>query len=90
MYYTYILYSKKLDKFYIGYTENINNRFKEHNKGEVNYTSRGLPWVLVHYQAFIYKEDAQKEEKFLKTGKGRERRKYLLEYFNKWRGVRVV
>lgn len=83
MYYVYILYSKKLNKFYIGYTENIKRRVKEHNQGNSKFTTNGIPWVVVYYEAFMYKEDAEREEKFLKTGKGRERKKYLLEYFNK-------
>ncbi len=78
MYYVYILYSAKLNKKYIGRTDNLKNRMEEHNKGKVPFTSRGLPWVLIYYQAFLNKEDAVSEELFLKTGKGRERIKYLL------------
>ena len=32
MFYTYILYSKKFDKIYIGYTSNLKNRMLSHNK----------------------------------------------------------
>ncbi len=81
MYYVYIIYSFKINKFYIGYTEDLQARIKRHNLGKSNFTSKGIPWTLVHYQAFLEKEDAQNEEKFLKTGKGRERRKKLLEIF---------
>jgi len=35
----------------------------------------------VYYQAFLNKKDAQTEEKFLKTGRGRERLKYLLQHY---------
>ncbi len=83
MYYTYILYSKKLTKYYVGHTENLKERFKQHNNKMVPFTSRGVPWKLVYYEAFIEKDDAIKEERFLKTGKGRERRKYLLSNFEK-------
>jgi len=83
MYYTYILYSKKLDKFYNGFTEDLKERFKNHNQGKVPFTSRGIPWQLVYYEAFLEKEDALREERFLKTGKGRERRKFLLSAFYK-------
>jgi predicted GIY-YIG superfamily endonuclease len=38
---------------------------------------------LVFYEAFVQKADATREEKFLKTDKGRERRKYLLAEFEK-------
>jgi hypothetical protein len=38
---------------------------------------------LIYYEAFTEKIDSLNEEKFLKTGKGRERRKILLSRFLK-------
>jgi len=78
MYYVYIIFSKKLNKRYIGYCEDLIKRIHSHNKGENYFTSRGLPWKLIYYEAFNSKKDAVREELFLKTGKGRERLKYLL------------
>ena len=78
-YYVYILFSDKLRKRYIGRTEDLKARLEEHNHGKVPFTSKGLPWKIIHYQAFINKADAIAEEKFLKSGKGRERLKYLLK-----------
>ncbi len=78
MYYVYILYSKKLKKKYIGLTSDLKSRINEHNGGYSNFTNRGKPWDLIYYEAFYTKKDASEEEKFLKTGKGRERIKYLL------------
>ncbi len=79
MYYVYILYSKKLKKKYIGFSENLKERLLEHNLGKCKFTSRGLPWNLIHYQVFKSEKDARREEEFLITGKGRERLNYLLE-----------
>ncbi len=78
MFYIYIIYSKKLNKKYIGYCENLKNRVKEHNNGESKFTSRGVPWSLVYYQVFLSEADARNEERFLKSGKGRDRLKFLL------------
>jgi len=61
MYFVYILYSKKLNKFYTGYTQNLKNRLKNHNNREVYFTSRGCPWKLIFYEAFIEKSDAVRE-----------------------------
>lgn len=83
MYYVYILHSTKLNKYYVGSTADLRVRLKEHNSGRVPFTARGLPWRLVFYEAFVQKADATREERFLKTGKGRERRKYLLAEFEK-------
>jgi len=49
MYFVYILFSKKLQKYYIGQTNNIKNRLQQHNSGESNYTSRGIPWEFKWY-----------------------------------------
>jgi len=80
MHYVYILYSEKLEKLYVGSTGNLKKRINAHNQGAASFTSRGIPWKLLYYQAFINKTDASREELFLKTGKGRERIKYLLKH----------
>jgi len=78
MYYVYILFSAKLKKKYIGYCQDLKERIISHNKGENQYTKKGRPWKLIYYEAFTSKTDAIREELFLKSGKGRERLKYLL------------
>lgn len=79
MNYVYIIYSKAANKFYTGKTSNVQDRLYEHNKGKVRSTKAGVPWQLVYYEAFINSTDAGREEIFLKSGKGRDRIKYLLE-----------
>ncbi|MCB0733580.1 MAG: GIY-YIG nuclease family protein [Bacteroidetes bacterium] len=72
MYFCYILYSSKLDRFYKGSTENVESRVIKHNKGDVTFTSRGRPWTLVWCVAKDNKTDALKLEKKLKNlGRGR-------------------
>lgn len=82
MYYVYVIYSVKLKRRYIGFTEDLQRRFEEHNCEKDTFTSKGLPWKLIYYQAFISKKDAMAEERFLKTGKGRERMKFLFSNIN--------
>jgi putative endonuclease len=48
MYFVYILYSNTLDKYYVGSTENLSNRLLEHNRGKGNFTSKGIPLILIH------------------------------------------
>lgn len=79
MYYVYIIYSDKLNKKYIGYSENLKNRLEEHNRGKSSFCSRGENWKLIYYEVFKSEKDARREEQFLKSGKGRERLKFLLE-----------
>jgi len=47
LYWVYIIYSKSLDKFYKGQTNNFENRLARHNNGSVKATKPGIPWVLV-------------------------------------------
>ncbi len=77
MFYVYILKSSVTKKLYKGSTQDLRKRFEEHNSGKVKSTKNGKPWSLIYYEAFISKTDARREELFLKTGKGRERIKYL-------------
>ena len=80
MFYVYVLSSDSAKRLYKGLTSDLRRRLKEHNSGHVSATKGYRPWRLVYYEAFIDKKDAESEEKFLKSGKGRERLKYLLEY----------
>ncbi|MBK6543809.1 MAG: GIY-YIG nuclease family protein [Saprospiraceae bacterium] len=48
MFYVYILFSDKLNKYYVGSTQNLNQRFFQHNHGKTPFTKTGIPWVLVH------------------------------------------
>ena len=69
--YTYAFYSEKLDKFYIGSTNNLKRRVKEHKYGKTHTTIRMKDWKLVYYEACLSKKDAQYRERQLKTGFGR-------------------
>ena len=71
MFYTYILKSKKNDKFYIGFTNDLRKRLKEHNDGKSTYTKGRGPYDLIYYEACLAKEDARSRELYLKSGRGR-------------------
>jgi predicted GIY-YIG superfamily endonuclease len=73
MYYVYILTSKKSkSRFYIGITNNLDRRLKEHAdaKGS-NYTVRHAPWELETYVAFKNRILAENFELYLKSHSGR-------------------
>lgn len=78
MYYVYILVNKN-KTLYKGFTKNLKVRYLAHNSGKVKSTKLGRPWKLIYYQAFENEIDARREELFLKSGKGRDRLKYLFE-----------
>ncbi len=70
MYFVYILYSKSINKFYVGYSENPENRLEFHNS-ELNniWSKRGKPWELKSTFCFQNKTDALRAEKFIKKQK---------------------
>jgi putative endonuclease len=72
MYYVYVLRSLKDKKLYIGYTNDLKRRFREHNAGRNEVTKERRPFILLYYEACNQKEDALKREFQLKTGFGRE------------------
>ena len=79
MHYVYIIYSKKLDKRYIGSTSDLKERMKRHNSERSKFTAKGYPWKVLYYEAFLDKKDALREERFLKSGQGRKRMNNLFE-----------
>ena len=48
MYFVYILYSRSLNKFYVGQTNNLNDRLIRHNMAREKFTKNGIPWDLIH------------------------------------------
>jgi len=80
MYYVYIIQSDITGRLYKGSTSDLKRRLREHNHGNVSSTKSGIPWKLIYYEAFTNKIDALREEIFLKSGKGRDRIRYLLEH----------
>ena len=57
--------------FYTGYTNNLENRVNEHNKGKVKSTKNRKPFELVYYEASRNIDDALHREKYLKTTYGK-------------------
>jgi len=62
----YILKSREDGKLYIGYTDNLKKRLKEHNLGLVRSTKTRRPLYLVYYEAYASKQDAMQRELNLK------------------------
>jgi putative endonuclease len=67
----YILYSLKLDKYYVGSTSDIIRRLEEHNRGKEKYTRTGLPWNLVYQETFNELHAARSREAYIKKQKSR-------------------
>ncbi|MCF8264867.1 MAG: GIY-YIG nuclease family protein [Melioribacteraceae bacterium] len=71
LFFTYILRSKKSDRFYIGSTNNLERRVNEHNAGQTHSTRSGKPWELVYSKEFDSKIEATQFEMKIKKMKSR-------------------
>lgn len=70
MHYVYILRSLKDDGFYIGCTQNVENRLLEHNKGKTLSLKKRRPLIVVYTEKYCSITDAFKREKQIKSYKG--------------------
>ena len=77
-YYVYILLSSKDKKSYIGFTNDLARRLKEHNSGKNISTKSRRPLKLIYYEAHLSKADAMRREQYFKTTKGKSTLKQML------------
>ena len=71
-YYVYILKSMvDTDRFYTGFTENLENRLKDHNSGKNPHTVKHRPWRVKTAIAFSDRNKALEFERYLKSPSGR-------------------
>jgi putative endonuclease len=66
MFYSYILKSKKDNDLYIGSTNDLKERLKKHNLGQVFSTKTRRPLEIIYYEAYKSEKDARKREHNLK------------------------
>lgn len=71
MHFVYVIISEIDGRTYVGLTNDINRRIKEHNSGNVEATSYRRPFKIVSYFAFDSLKKARQFERYLKTGSGR-------------------
>ena len=66
MFFVYFLKSEKDKKLYIGSTNDLRKRFKEHNSGFVESTKLRRPFKLVYFEAYASEKEARHREHNLK------------------------
>jgi putative endonuclease len=63
MYYVYVLKSDAHDRIYIGFSNDVDMRLKQHNAGKTKSTKAYRPWKLIHTEEFPDRVSARKREK---------------------------
>ena len=76
MFHIYVIKSQTSGKIYIGQTENLEKRLRQHNDKEFDkrsYTKLNKgPWIITHKENYKTRGEALKREKYLKSHHGRD------------------
>lgn len=82
-FWTYVIRSLSTGRLYTGHTMDLHKRLREHNDPESfssHFTKRiPGPWILVYSEPFPTRAEAYRRERWLKTGRGREYLRQILE-----------
>ena len=71
MWFVYVLESLVNGRYYIGSTNNLERRLKEHNSGKSKYTSLTKPFKIIYIENYETETEARKREFYLKRLKSR-------------------
>ncbi len=77
IYIVYILYSKTINRYYVGYTgDDIEERLRKHNTNHKGYTGKTDDWEIMYTESYTSKTEAMQRELKIKKRKSR---KYIEE-----------
>jgi len=71
MFYTYIIYSKTLNKYYVGSCQDINKRIDDHLNSRSKFTKSAKDWEIKYFETFLTRSEACKRELQIKKMKSR-------------------
>ena len=80
MVYVYILQSEKDGGFYIGYTTDLSRRVQQHNAGKTRSLKHRRPLKIVYLEELNTIKEAKLREKQIKSYKGGEAFRKLINY----------
>jgi putative endonuclease len=70
-YYLYIIQSSKDESYYVGTTQNLDDRLARHNHGRSKFTKAKCPWQFVYFEEYPDRSCAMKKEYAIKRKKKR-------------------
>ena len=81
IYYVYLIktINSRINKTYVGYTNNLRNRLDKYNSSKGARSTKGFKWVLIYKKKFISKSKAMSYEYKLK--KNRKKRNEIVEKY---------
>ena len=81
MYEVYAIASLSRNYIYVGITNDLGRRFKEHNAGHNKTTKPYLPFQLLYRESCSDRPTARIREKYWKSGTGKEQLKMIRDTF---------
>jgi putative endonuclease len=82
MFYTYIIYSNSIDKYYVGSCQDVQERLNGHLNSRSKYTKQAKDWELKHFETFSSRTEACQREMQIKKMKSRKYIESLIENKN--------
>ena len=79
MFYVYILYSASFDRYYIGQSNNLEDRIRRHNSGYIKSTKAYKPWEVVYSETYQSRGESMARESYLKSLKSKTAIKELVD-----------
>ena len=77
-FFLYVIYSPSIDQYYVGHSENIEDRLFRHNNSGSKATKKVKDWKLVYAERFGSKAEAVKRELEIKKKKSRKYIEWLI------------
>ena len=82
IYYVYILVSEVDGTLYTGQTNNLKERIRKHNKGQIKSTKAKIPYKLAYFEILESRSEAMQREWELKKKWNTKRKKKFIQTFD--------
>jgi len=82
MFYTYIIYSKTINKYYVGSCQDVQERFNDHLNSRSKYTKQTKDWDLKYFETYPSRSEAYQREMQIEKMKSRKYIENLIENKN--------
>jgi len=76
--FVYAIKNQLDERIYVGFTQDVQKRLKEHNAGKTKSTKGYRQWVLIFTTECQTRMEARRLEKYYKGGSGKEKLKSLV------------
>jgi putative endonuclease len=77
-FYFYIIHSIKLDQYYLGHTQDLQNRIYRHANSGSKSTKKSKDWKIVYFEEFQSRSEAVRRERQVKHKKSKKYIKWLI------------